>query len=81
MRKSMAVLAFVALAGCASTNDSLQRATAMSIGGNSVAPDEIVIANVQRGMMDVSWTASVGTAQYACSADDMVRRPHCRRGK
>jgi hypothetical protein len=78
MYKLYAALALAALSGCASTTDNLQRATAMSISGN-VTPDRVVIADVQRGVSDVSWSASVGGSQYACSADDMVRRPYCAR--
>jgi hypothetical protein len=79
MRSLSAILAVATLFGCASTTDNLQRATAMSIGGNNVQPDRVVIADVQRGVMDISWTAEVGGSRYACSADDMVRRPYCAR--
>ena len=76
MRKVYAALAIVALSGCASSPEALQRATAMSVSGH-VRPDEVAIFDVQRGMMDVSWTASAGGLNYACSSDDMVRRPYC----
>ena len=76
MRKTYALLAIVALSGCASSSENLQRATAMSIPGH-VRPNDVAIFDVQRGMMDVSWAANAGGLNYACSADDMVRRPYC----
>lgn len=63
-----------ALAGCTSSTDNLQRATAMSVGSS---PDRVTVANVERGISDVRWTADAGGRRYACSADDVVRRPSC----
>lgn len=77
MRKAL-VVAALALAGCASSTENLQRATAMSIGGN-IAPEQIAVADVSRGITDVRWTASAAGQTYSCSADDMVRRPYCAR--
>jgi len=68
----------LAASGCASSTGSLQQATAMSIGGN-VLPDNVVVSNVDRGMTRVTWSASASGHRYACSADDMVRRPYCAR--
>jgi uncharacterized protein YcfL len=76
MKKLCAILAVVALAGCASSTEGLQRGTSLSLGGN-VLPSRIAIADVDRGFVDVSWTARVNGKTYACSADDMVRRPVC----
>lgn len=78
MRKWMVVTTVIALASCANTDDSLQRATAMSIGGN-VPLQQIAINSVDRGFTSVSWTATANGRAYECSADDMVRRPYCSR--
>jgi hypothetical protein len=64
------------LAACASGEDSLQRATATAIGNNT-NPDSVVISDIDRGMMNVKWNAKTPNGHYACSADDMVRRPYC----
>lgn len=77
MRK-LWIVAALALTGCASSTESLQRATAMSVGGN-VLPESVQVSDVQRGMMDVRWTAEAAGRTYSCSADDMVRRPYCAR--
>ena len=75
MRKTLAVL--IVLTGCASSVDNLQRASAVSIGRN-VRPENIRISDVQRGITDVSWTATPsGGPTYVCGADDMVRHPSC----
>lgn len=78
MRTLLIFSFLVAVAGCASSTDNLQRATAQSIGGN-LSPDRITIANVDRGLSNVSWTADAAGRTYSCSADDMVRRPYCAR--
>lgn len=64
------------LSACASGNVNLARASAMSIGQN-VAPEEVTVSDVHRGAMSVRWLASTSKGHYACSADDMVRRPYC----
>lgn len=74
MRKSLLLL--LALAGCASSTDNLRRVTASSVPGN-LPPDRIVVADVDRGMTDVHWTAQADGRSYACSADDMVHRAVC----
>ncbi len=66
------------LEGCASSAENLQRATAISINNNT-APESVGISNVQRGVTNVAWTATTPSGTYACSADDMVRRPYCAR--
>lgn len=63
-------------AGCASTVDNLQRATAQTIGNNT-SPESVAISNVDRGVTNVKWDATAPSGRYACSADDMVRRPYC----
>lgn len=68
------VLLAVALSACASSDQSLRAASASSL---RVAPDRIAVADIQRGMMDVTWTANANGRRYACIADDMVRRPSC----
>ncbi len=75
MRKAVVLL--IVLAGCASSADNLQRVSAMLVG-NGVPPERIDISNVQRGMTDVRWTATVPSGGiFLCSADDMVRHPSC----
>lgn len=64
----------IALAGCASTPDNLQRETARSLG---VPSSEVTILSVDRGMMSVEWRATTPSGEFECSADDMVRRVHC----
>ena len=76
-RKYLCGTTLLALAACASSVESLQSASAMSIGNNT-RPASVTISNVQRGATEVRWTASVpGGATYSCEADDMVRRPYC----
>jgi pectin methylesterase-like acyl-CoA thioesterase len=71
---AMALAVGLALVGCASTPENLQRASATSLG----MPGRYVISDVQRDPMSVSWTATAqGGETYACSADDMVRRTSC----
>lgn len=77
MFKAISIVSLaVALSACASSDQSLQTATASSIGGR-VTPDRVVVDSVERGMMNVTWTATVNGQRYTCSADDMVRRPYC----
>jgi hypothetical protein len=71
-----AAIAFSVLAACASTSDNLQRASAMSIGNNTL-PESVTLADIERGATSVKWTAKTGGQTYSCSADDMVRRPYC----
>jgi len=74
---TMAMIAsMVALAACASTSGSLQRATATTIGHN-IAPEDVSILETHRSAMNVRWTAQTPRGRYSCSADDMVRRPYC----
>ena len=65
--------------GCASSTGSLQRASATYIGRDT-SPESVQISNVQRGALDVRWTATAPNgAIYACSADDMLRQATCAR--
>ena len=76
MRKCFLLLAVgIALAGCASTSENLQRETARNIG--DVHPDKVTVSNIKRGVTSVSWEAETPKGPYSCSADDMVRRVHC----
>ncbi len=68
------------IAGCASTDNNLQRETARSIGGN-VTPEQVTVSNIDRGATSVKWQAVAPSGRYACSADDMVRRVLCTRSK
>ena len=70
--------AVLSLVACASTSDNLQRASAMSIGNNTL-PENVALSNIDRGATSVKWTAIAGGQTYSCSADDMVRRPYCAR--
>jgi hypothetical protein len=63
------------LISCASTSESLQRATAIGVG-NTLTKD-VTIYNVNRGMSSVSWQAKTPSGCYECDADDMVRNVHC----
>lgn len=65
-----------ALTACASTSGNLQLATASSIGHN-IAPEQIKVTDVHRGITSVRWSAETPKGPYSCSADDMVRRPYC----
>jgi len=71
-----ATLVILSLAACASTSDNLQRASAMSIGNNTL-PENVMLSNIDRGATSVKWTAVAAGQTYSCSADDMVRRPYC----
>ena len=76
MKKALFSLSIVvALVGCASTNENLQRETARSIGG--VLPEAVTVKNVNRGATSVTWEADSSKGTYSCSADDMVRRVIC----
>ena len=72
--------AVLVIAGCASTDNNLQRETARSIGGN-VTPEQVTVSNIDRGATSVKWQAVAPGGRYACSADDMVRRVLCTRSK
>lgn len=63
--------------GCASSDASLRRESARVIGGG-LSQDQITVSDVNRGMMNVDWTAKTpdGTI-YKCDSDDMLRRPNC----
>ena len=63
------------LSSCASSIESLQRATANE-AGNTLTRD-VTIYNVNRGVTTVSWQAKTPSGCYECDADDMVRRVHC----
>jgi len=78
MRFKSILLAFSTLiiAGCASTDDNLQRASAIAIGHN-VDPGTVTVSDIDRGATSVKWTAVTPSGRYACSADDMVRQPYC----
>jgi hypothetical protein len=76
MKKEFLLLSLaVAVVGCASTTENLQRETARSIG--DVAPQAVSVLNVNRGVTSVSWEADSPKGSYNCSADDMVRRVLC----
>lgn len=79
-RTGWIIAAVFVVAGCASTDNNLQRETARSIGGN-VAPEQVTVSNIDRGATSVKWQAVAPSGRYACSADDMVRRVLCTRSK
>jgi len=77
MNKNILIAVFVVFAsGCASTETNLQRESARTIG-KGLSPDQVAIANVNRGMTDVSWTADTPKGKFKCYSDDMVRRVNC----
>ena len=63
------------LASCASSTESLQRATAKQIGNTRL--QDVTIYNVKRGVSTVSWYAKTPNGCYECDADDMVRQVNC----
>ncbi len=77
MKKVIITLGTVlALAGCASSMENVQRETARSIGGD-VLPDKVVVKDLDRRATSVKWNAETPKGAYACSADDMMRRVLC----
>ncbi len=82
MKKILLFIFGVALfASCASSKASLQRATARSVGQNTLSGD-YTISNVKRGALNVSWDAKSKDGKcYRCEADDMVRRVNCVKSK
>lgn len=63
------------LCACASTNDNLQRATAVEIGNTRTG--DVTVSDINRKATSVSWTAKAPAGCYECDADDMVRKVHC----
>lgn len=76
MQVSCIAVVTMVMVGCASTGANLQRETARSVGGN-VSPEQVTVSDVDRGMTSVTWNASAPSGDYACSADDMLRRVLC----
>lgn len=79
MKKIFLVVIFLmAMSGCASNIQNLQRATAMSIEGDYL-PEDIQVDDIDRSAMNVNWSATTRHGKkYRCSADDMVRKTVCR---
>jgi len=75
MKTYCSLLVIVFILGCASTSANLQRETAKVIG--DISPEQVTILNIDRGITNVKWEAETPKGKYNCSADDMVRRPHC----
>jgi hypothetical protein len=76
MKKITSCFVFaLVVAGCASTGANLQLESARSIG--NVAPDDIRVSNIDRGLTTVKWDAQSASDSYKCSADDMLRRVLC----
>ena len=65
----------ILLSSCASSVESLQRATAKEAGNTKT--EDVSIYNVDRGATTVSWYAKTPSGCYECDADDMVRQVHC----
>lgn len=81
MKKVLLLIAIctITVSGCASRTLSLQRASAATIPGNYL-PTDIEIDEVYRSYANVDWTAHTSDGKkYKCSADDMVRRPTCKK--
>ena len=79
-KKLILYLICILFVSCASNVQNLQRESALNIG-NNINPNDVMINNVNRGAMSVTWQAVVapdGTI-YNCDADDMVRRVNCRK--
>lgn len=80
MKKILLLIVITVLfSGCASREISLQRATATTINGNYL-PSDIKVNNIHRSFMNVDWNAvTVDGKKFKCSADDMIRRPACKK--
>ena len=77
MKKNILIAILVGLVcGCASTEANLQRESARSIG-QGLSPNQVVIADIDRGATNVSWTAETPKGKFKCFSDDMVRRVNC----
>ncbi|MFV0573275.1 MAG: hypothetical protein ACK5M1_12735 [Xanthomarina gelatinilytica] len=74
---SMVCMGILSLHACKSTDASLQRATATSIG--NTLSNEIIVSNVNRSATNVSWDAKKNSECYKCEADDMVRSVNCKK--
>jgi hypothetical protein len=77
---AIGLLLLTSVVGCASNYANLQRETARTIG-TQVLPSQVEVFNVSRGLTSVTWHASAQGRSYACSADDMVKRPYCVEGQ
>jgi hypothetical protein len=75
MKPSYAIALCLAFCSCASSIESLQRATAIEVGNTRTG--DVTIFNVHRGATSVSWQAKTPSGCFECDADDMVRRVHC----
>jgi hypothetical protein len=71
-----ATAVFSCLSGCASTTENLRLETARFLGGN-VSPGQVTVTAIDRGASSVKWAAATPDGNYACGADDMVRRVSC----
>jgi hypothetical protein len=74
---ALTLTAAASMTGCTDTQmlanaePELQRATAIAIGGNAVAPEQIRISDdgeVLEPVGTVHWHASAPTGEFACSA-------------
>ena len=72
----IALIALALLSGCASTTENLRMGTAHALGGN-VTPEQVTVTNIDRGASNVKWAAAAPGGNYACWADDMVRKVSC----
>lgn len=83
MKRVICIIACIFLAvtilGCANADSNLRRETARVIG--NVAPDQVTVYDIERGMMNVDWKAQTPSGKYNCSSDDMMRRPFCVKAK
>jgi hypothetical protein len=60
---------------CQNSDVNLRRETARSVG--DLTPDQVNVADVDRGMTNVDWKAVTPKGTFRCSADDMLRRVNC----
>ena len=72
---AVVVLLVLVIAGCASSDENLQRETARLVG--DVLSNQVTISNVDRGATSVTWEADTPKGHYKCEADDMLRRGNC----
>ena len=81
---SSTLAAATSISGCALDPAIQQRATAFSIGGTAVSPDQIRISNqtaaVESSVVVHRWHASASTGEYDCSGirgEQLLVQPVC----
>ena len=76
MKNLLFVIFAILVTGCASNPLALQSATASHF--TNVIASDVTVSDIDRGVLNVSWTANVNGTNYACEADDMIRHSNCK---